>query len=224
MKSLLALLALGLLCVGVAACGGSSNKESASASAPASSTAVTTTTHVDTTSPAVASPSANTQPVHKVTRSDLEKYDRDEDDYIHVPDDHNPAPPGFTPANAADKSAITALVKRYYAAALKGDGAGGCSMIDVGLVKAIPLDYGKLGPSFLRRAAHNCPAVMSLYFKHEHRVLSREVPAMQVARVSVKGNQGVAIMRFGPLHERFITQLREHGRWMIAAVLDGELE
>lgn len=223
MKSLLALFALGLLCIGVAACGSSSNRESASANSPSSSTPATTA-HVDTTSPAVASPSGHPEPAHKVTRSDLEKYDRDEDDYIHVPDDHNPAPAGFTPANAADKRAITALVKRYYAAALRGDGAGGCSMIDVGLVKAIPLDYGKLGPSFLRRAAPNCPAVMSLYFKHEHRLLSREVPAMQVARVSVKGDQGVAIMRFGPLHERFITQLREHGRWMIAAVLDGELE
>jgi hypothetical protein len=224
MKSLLALLALGLLCVGVAACGGSSKTEGGSAGSAKVSSSTSATVHVDTTSPAAASPSAHTQVVHKVSRRDLEKYDRDEDDYIHLPDDSNSAPLGFTPASTTDKRAITALVKSYYAAALRGDGAGGCSLIEVNLVKAIPLDYGKLGPSFLRPAAHNCPAVMSLYFRHEHRKLSREVPQMQVVRVSVKGEQGVAIMRFGPLHERFITQLREHGHWMISAVLDGELE
>lgn len=221
MKSLLALLALGLLCVGVAACGGSSKAEGGSAGSAAASTGATA--HVDT-SPAVASHPVHILPAPKASRSDREKYDRDEDDHIHVADDHNSMPPGFTPADSADKRAITTLVKRYYAAALRGDGVGGCSLIDVGLVKAIPSDYGKLGPSFLRRAAPNCPAVMSLYYKHEHGTLSHEVPRMQVARVSVKGDQGVAIMRFGSLHERFITQLREHGHWMIAAVLDGELE
>src|SRR5690349_3149958 len=97
MKSLLALLALGLLCVGIAACGGSSKPESGSANSASASTG--TTVHVDTTSPAVASPSAHPDPVRKVSRRDLEKYDRDEDDYIEVPDDHNPAPVGFTPAD-----------------------------------------------------------------------------------------------------------------------------
>lgn len=220
MKSLFALLALGLLCVGVTACGGSG--KSASTSAGASAVSSTGTTTVDTTSPAAApaTPAANRNPTP--SRRQLEKYDRDEDDYMNVPDDHNSAPPGYVPANAADKQAIMALVKRYYAAALAGDGARGCSMIDPGLVKAIPLDYGKLGAPYLRRAKGTCPAVMSLMYRHEHRLLAREVPQLK-ARVSVDGNQAVAILRFG-LHERGIAEVREGGAWKIAAVLDGELE
>lgn len=224
MKSLLAL-ALGLLCLGFAACGGSSKTEGAPASAnsqvsPPSGTA----THVDTTSPAVAS---NVEPRvigSTPTRHDLEKNDRDEDDYTKVPDDHNPSPAGYVAAGPADARAITALVKRYYAVALAGDGAKGCSMFTPTFVQAIPLDYGKLGPVYLRRAAGTCPAVMSLLFRHEHHKLSGEIPRMQVVRVSVHGTQGVAFLRFGRLHERSISELREGRKWRIASVLDGELE
>jgi hypothetical protein len=230
MRSLLALLALGLLVVGVTACGGSNSSNNAasasraSSKSPASSGAATATHPPDTTSPAAASPASSPVLVAQPTRHDREKYDRDEDDHTNVPDDNNPSPSGFLVASPADKRAITALVKRYYAAALKGDGASGCSLIDPGLVKGIPLDYGKLGPSFLRRAKGTCPAVMSLYFKHEHRKLTSEVPQLDVPRVSVNGNQGVAFMRFGRLHERFISTLRKGSTWKIASVLDGELE
>jgi hypothetical protein len=221
MKSLLALLALGLLAVAMAACG--SSNHGAASSLVSSSGATSHTASVDTTSPAAApahvAPSTTPQP----TRRQLEKYDRDEDDYQEVVDDHNPVPPGFTPADAADRQAITALVGRYYAAALSGNGARGCSMIQPSLVKAIPLDYGKLGAPYLRRAKGTCPAVMSLMFKHEHRVLAREVPDLHVVRVAVSGTQGVAILRFG-LRERGITEAREGHVWKVAAVLDGELE
>jgi hypothetical protein len=225
MKSLLALLALGLLAVGAAACGGSgSSKNAASASRVSSQSTTVATNPPDTASPAVASRPPHPFTVPKATRRDLEKYDRDEDDYVHVPDDNNPAPTGFTAASPSDKQAITALVKRYYAAALAGDGARGCSMFSAQFAKAIPLDYGKLGPAFLRRAKRTCPGVMSVYFTHEHTKLAREVPRMAVVRVSVNGNQGVAFLRFGALHERGITEIREGGAWKISAVLDGELE
>jgi hypothetical protein len=220
-------LVLAPLGVGVTACGGSSSSNNAASASrlPSGSTASSTATHPpDTTSPAVASPSATPAPVQKPTRRDLEKHDRDEDDYIHLSDDNNPSPPSYVTAGRSDSQAITALVKRYYAAALKGDGASGCSMFAPDFVKAIPLDYGKLGPSYLRRAAGTCPAVMSLLFKHEHRTLAGEVPQLDVVRVSVKGKQGVAFTRFGRLHERFISVLREGDAWTIASVLDGELE
>jgi hypothetical protein len=90
--------------------------------------------------------------------------------------------------------------------------------------QAIPLDYGKLGPHYLRRAAGTCAAVMSLLFKHEHRLLEHEVPGMDVVRVSVHGEEGDAFLRFGPLHERYIPLLRTGRVWGISAVLDGELE
>lgn len=220
-------LMLALLGVGITACGGSNSSNNAASTSrlPSGSTASSVATQPrDTTSPAVASPPATPAPIHKLTRRDLAKYDRDEDDYIHVSDDNNPSPPGYVTASRSDSQAITALVKRYYSAALKGDGASGCSMIDSSFVKAIPLDYGKLGPPYLRRAAGTCPAVMSLFFKHEHRTLAGEVPRLGVARVSVNGTQGVAFIRFGRLHERSISLMREGNAWAIASVLDGELE
>lgn len=223
MRSLLALFALGVLGFGVAACGGSSSpSNSAENGTPAAR--VSSAHPPDTTSPAKASPSAVSGPVHNPTRGDREKYDRDEDDYIHVPDDHNPSPPGYVTAAAPEAKQVEALVRAYYADALAENGAKGCSLIDASFVKAIPLDYGKLGPAYLRRAASTCPAVMSLLFEHEHHLLAHELPEMRIVRVSVKGTQGVAFLLFGRLHERFISVLREGATWRIASVLDGELE
>lgn len=219
MKSLPALLALGLLVLWTTACGSSGHKTASSSSVSSS-----TTTQVKPTNGAVASAPAPGSATPNASASARERHDRDEDDYAKGIDDTNPAPAGYVTAGTADSKAITALVKRYFGAASSGDGARACSMINKGLVKAIPLDYGKLGPSYLRHAAPNCPAVMSLYFKHEHRALSREVPRMQVPRVSVHGDEGVAFLRFGRLHERFISEVRQGGVWKIGAVLDEELE
>lgn len=221
MKSLLAL-ALGFLCLGFAACGGSGKTDGASANSPASSN-TETATHADTTSPAVAS---NVEPLittPKATRREREKHDRDEDDQTRVPDDHNPIPAGYVKAGPTDTRVIAALVKRYYAVALAGDGAKGCSMFSPTFVQAIPLDYGKLGPAYLRRARGTCPAVMSLLFRHEHRALSTEIPHMRIVRVAVDGAQGVVFLLFGRLHERSISVRQAGGAWTIASVLDGEL-
>lgn len=213
---------LALFAVYVCGCGGSgSHDNTASTSSLASGSE--TAEHPDITSPANATPSRSTAPVPKPTRRELEKRDRDEDDYVNLPDDDNPSPVGYVLADSSDRKAITALVKRYYAVALKEDGASGCAMFPPIFAKAIPLDYGKLGPSYLRRAAGTCPAVMSLLFKHEHRTLAREVPQMKVVRVSLGGDRGAAFIRFGPLHERFIVVQRENNTWTIAGVLDGEL-
>lgn len=223
MRSLLALIALGLVGVAVTACGSSSSSENA-ASALRARTATTATHPPNTTSPARAS---DTEPISagpKPTRREREKYDRDDDDHTTVPDDNNPSPPGYTPARPSDARAITALVQRYYAAALAHDGAKGCSMFAPTFVLAIPLDYGKLGPAYLRRAAGTCPAVMSLLFVHEHGKLSDEIPHMRVVRVSDDGTHGIAFLRFGRLYERFISVVREGRTWRIGSVLDGELE
>jgi hypothetical protein len=219
MRSLLALVALGLLGVGVAACGGSHSTRVT----PAVHVSAATDTHPDT-SPAAPSPVSPSQHALTATARDRARYDRDEDDYVHVPDDNNPSPPGYVTASSADGRAATAVVRRYYADALKGDGAKGCLLITPSFVKGIPVDYGKLGPSYLRRAASTCAAVMSLLFKHEHSLLAHEVPVMRIVRVSVSGVQGLVFMRFGPLHERFISLARQGNAWTIASVLDGEAE
>ncbi|MGN6372802.1 MAG: hypothetical protein ACTHM1_07405 [Solirubrobacteraceae bacterium] len=219
MKSLPALLAFGLLVLWTAACGSSKSN-----TASPSNVSSAVTTQVKPTNGAVPSSPTSGFVASNASARDRERHDRDEDDHTTVPDDHNPAPAGYVTASAADAKAITALVKGYFAAALSEDGARACSMIDKGLVKAIPLDYGKLGPSYLRHAAPNCPAVMTLYFKHEHRTLSREVPGMRVPRVSVHGGEGIAFLRFGRVHERFISEFRNGSAWKIGAVLDEELE
>lgn len=229
MKPLLALVALGSLGMTVAACGGSgSTDKPGTAARTSAATAIaphTGETHVHVTNrPAVASPEKPLPPPPKPTRADRERVDRDEDDYLRMPDDHNSNPPGYVNAGPAVTRAVSAVVKRYYSVALKGDGAASCSMFLPTMAQAVPLDYGKLGPSYLRHAASNCPAVMSLLFKHEHSRLAWEVPQMHIVRVSMQGQRADAFLRFGRLHERVIPLWREGSSWRFASVLDGELE
>jgi hypothetical protein len=236
MRALSALATFMLFAASLAACGGSGSSVDASAqhSSTAASASPPSTNSTESSTAAAhspgggrasATPSETSGPLQaNTTPRNREEHDRDEDDFTPVPDDQNPSPVGFAPAGPADRLAITELIKRYYAAALKMDGAKGCSMFGAAMARAVPVTYGEHGARFLRRAAGTCSAVISLLFRHEHRLLVREVPELKVARVSVLGNQGVAFLLFGRLYERDITEMREGGTWKIAAPLDGELE
>ena len=90
--------------------------------------------------------------------------------------------------------------------------------------KAIPLDYGKLGAPYLRRAAvlvqRSCRCSSSTRTPDA----GQGDPANDgTCGVSLGGERGAAFIRFGPLHERFIVVQRENNTWTIAGVLDGEL-
>jgi hypothetical protein len=212
MKSLLGLLAVCLLGIGVTACGETS-KSIGSASQSTSSTAATNTTPSTTPS--------NTAPAPADT-----KVDGDKDNDISAPDDdtkNNSVLDFGHAASASEKQTITALVKRYYAAALAGDGAKACAMLYSTLAEAVPEDYGQSPPGQPYMRGTTCPAVMALLFKHFHKQLAVEVPVLKVSRVRLDEHHGLAVLTFGNLPERDISVAREGHVWKIEALLDSEL-
>lgn len=213
MKSLLALLAIALLSVGVAACGGA-GKGTDAATTAASSSATATTAPAKTVSSAT-----STRGYAKVDA------DKDNDIGAALDDKNNKLALDYGhAASAADKRAVTELIKRYYAVALRGDGAKACAMIISSLSKAVVEDYGhgSVGPAYLQSGT-TCPAVMALLFKHYHTQFTVQVPKLEVPRVRLVGTHGFAILSFGKMPEREISVYREGDTWKVQALLDNEL-
>jgi hypothetical protein len=150
--------------------------------------------------------------------------DSDDDDVERLPnDDNNSAVRDFgSPATAAEAHAISALLRRYYATAAAGNGALACSMILASIVKAVPLNYGVYGPTYMR-GGKTCAQVLVRLFAHEHRRLLAETAHMTVTSVRLQGDLGLAMLGFSGLRERQISLQREHVTWKLAALLDGEL-
>lgn len=201
MRLLLALVA-GLLAIYACACGGATK----STNGTSGSSANATTTSASTPS--------------------YLKVDSDKDNDIGAPYDdtnNNSALDYGHAASAADRQAVTQLVKRYYTIAATGDGAQACSMITPSLSKAVAEDYGhgSAGPSYLSSGT-SCPAVMTLLFKHLHSQLAVELAKLEVTRVRLVGDRGFAILRFGAL-ERELSVGRQGHTWRVQALLDSEL-
>jgi hypothetical protein len=128
-------------------------------------------------------------------------------------------------ASASDARAITALVKRFYAIALSGNGARGCSLLFSTMEEAVPEDYGGPGGGPPPSGNHRtCPEVVSEIFARGHAHLALEVPKLVVRRVRVFERHGIVFLSFGPkLPERKTKVLREGSTWRMAALGDGEL-
>jgi hypothetical protein len=151
--------------------------------------------------------------------------DRDNDVAAPYDDKNNDSQLDYgRPAAPAQQRAAGALLRRYYATALSGDGAAACKMIISTLAESVAEDYGhgSAGPPYLRSGT-TCPGVMDLLFAHFHALLALEVPKLEVARVRVIGKHGLAILRFGNLPERTIPLGQEGTRWKVRALLDTEL-
>jgi hypothetical protein len=205
MKSLLVLLAIVLLSMGGAACGegaGSASQVSSSASSGA---------------PAV------TSSIRGHVRGDD---DADGDGYNYE-DDHSVRDYGHA-ASAADVQAVTAAVKRYYAAAVAGDGATACSLVYSGLAKrsnfseVVPGAYATASNSSVFRGK-TCAQVASLLFELNHQRLTEDVATLEVTGVRVSGAHGLALLAFRRTPERQIAVEHEGGAWKIDGLLDEEL-
>ncbi len=136
--------------------------------------------------------------------------------------DDNPIRFYGRPASAADRRLITALVRRYYAAAAAGDGSTACEMMTAPIVNSIPHTVGgPAGPPYLR--GKTCPLILSKIFKQNHEQLSTYNALMHVDGVRRSGDQALLIMRFKGLPARDIEVVHEHGTWKMDALLDDEL-
>jgi hypothetical protein len=147
------------------------------------------------------------------------KHERNDNGDYHDRDDGATLSLGHA-ADAATRRAITALVKRYYAAAAVEDGRRACSMLPPELAKAVPLDWGgSNGPEYLR-GQKTCQAVMVLLFKHSHDQLSAPVT---VTGVQLNGNSAYAFVGSATMPAGYLIVQRQHGAWAIVALLGNVL-
>lgn len=210
-----------LLALWLAACGGSSTSGSSHASTGSSRSDAATTQASRTATPAP----SETAP------APVERADRDRDNDIGAAKDDtsNSGVLSFgRPATASEQRAVTALIKRYYAAALAEDGARGCAMLYSTLAEAaVEDDAQPPGPPYMY-GAKSCAEVLARLFKHYHPQLAAEVPKLQVTHIRMQEHKGFALLRFGKLPERQIAVGREplgHGRytWKMNTIYDDEL-
>ncbi|MFZ2114909.1 MAG: hypothetical protein WAU77_14395 [Solirubrobacteraceae bacterium] len=213
MRQLLALPTAALLCLGLCACASTRTNSASQVFQNSVATASTAATSTSSSTPS----------------SDYTKVDGDKDNDVGAPSDdtnNNQVSDFGHAASEPYRRAITALVKRYYAAALADDGAKACSMIYSTLAESVPEDYGgashqPLPAPYLR--GETCAAVLTGLFKHLHAQLTVEVPKLEVARVRVEEHHALVLLRFGKLPERQIPVAREGRIWRMEELLDSEL-
>ncbi len=195
-------------CICAAGCGGSGRGTIGDASA--TETATVSTVPTDTT-PAPLQAKADSD--HDNDLSAAEGDDRNNNSTLDFGHE----------ADAAETRTITALIKRYYAAAYAENGAQACSMLYSTLEEAVPEDYGQSPPGPHYMSGTSCPAVLTLLFKHFHPQLALEYPKLAVARVRLVEHHGIVILRFGALPERQISVAREGHVWRLDELLDDEV-
>lgn len=116
-------------------------------------------------------------------------------------------------ASAADRQAITALVRRYYAAAAAADGRTACALLDRNLEHVIAEDYGQ-PPALPYSRGKTCKVVMAKIFRHlTHH--PADLAATAVTGVRVSNNYAFAELssKLTPKGEIFL--LRERGKWTV---------
>jgi hypothetical protein len=228
----LAALALGaLLGAGVGACGGAHHAASTTGGGSA-----TTATRFQ----APPSTTSSTIPPGQAVRGDSDADNpsdidgNGDSDAASVggpdPDNDNPTPQSYRfpdsddaasfayghAPNAATRRAIASIVKRYYAAAAAGDGAGACPLLQPGIARTLPESYaGPLGPAYMRDAK-TCAAVLSLLFGHDRAQLSG---AIELFAVRVAGASARAIVSSRTLPASSLLLMRQGGSWRLVEVL-----
>lgn len=147
------------------------------------------------------------------------KRDRD-NDLDHGDDDGKFLNYGHA-AYAAEARALTALVKRYYAAAAASDGAAACSMLYPFIAESVVEGYGHTRA--LR--GDTCAVVMSKLFAQQHKLLTGKSTTLKMYAIRVNGARALTVLRFAVLPEvRIITERREGSTWKMLNLLDSIIE
>jgi hypothetical protein len=123
-------------------------------------------------------------------------------------------------ADSHDLQAVRTTVERYYSAAAALDGAKACSLMAPSFAKAVPTDYGKFGPPYLR-GAKTCAGVLTLLFKHVRRELGEPV---QVTEVRVKGSTALAFIGSKAMRASVISLNREGADWAVSQTIGAVLQ
>ncbi len=145
-----------------------------------------------------------------------EDEDRDSDHYKHEPDNERELV--GRPAGKADARAVAAVVKRYFAAAAREQGAAACSLLYSPFEELVAQTYGGVGAAPAMRG-NSCAEVAGKLFRLQHRQL-RHATSVRVAAVRVSFSRGIARFGFGASRPTLYTMLhRERGRWKMDELL-----
>jgi hypothetical protein len=126
------------------------------------------------------------------------------------------------PVSTADKLAVTALLKRYYAAAAAANGATACTLLNSKIEGSVVENLGRPPePAYFR--GNTCATVMSKVFALNHRQLSAYAARLTVSTVLLNRTGALAVLDFKTLPGRVIAVTREHGVWKVGSLLDDEL-
>ncbi|HEY5194643.1 MAG TPA: hypothetical protein VIJ39_12325 [Solirubrobacteraceae bacterium] len=131
-------------------------------------------------------------------------------------------------ASANEVRAATALAKRYFAAAAMGNAGAACSLIYTSfttgsrIARAIPPVYAP-APGSNVFSGKSCTQVASVLFQLDHQRLVEEAPTVQVTSLRFSGSEGLALLGFRSIPERWMPMEREWGAWRIGAFVDSEL-
>lgn len=122
-------------------------------------------------------------------------------------------------AGPVDLLAISSVVKRYYAAAVAGDGSASCALLTILFAEAIPEDYGRgAGPSYARGST--CQVVSSKLFRHIHAQLARPIV---VVAVRVQGKMARAMIGSQAAPAAVLPLRGEAGMWKVDSLLASTL-
>lgn len=122
---------------------------------------------------------------------------------------------------AAVQAAITATVKRYYAAASAGEGEAACQLLPPAIASSVAESYGQgVGQSYYLQGAKTCREILTLLFHHFHGELSE---AITVVEVRVKGNSAQVVLSSRKMPASDILLMRRNGAWRVEQLLANQL-
>ncbi|MGN6372804.1 MAG: hypothetical protein ACTHM1_07415 [Solirubrobacteraceae bacterium] len=216
------------LCLGLAACGGSSgthaagrsDASTASAASPPASTTDQTASSAGTAAAAggkkpSAAPVSGPTPPGDQDGDSPNNTALDKDDSFITTFGHAASP--------SERRKITDLVTRYYAAIASGDGATACSLLFFVFVESAAETYGQTSTDATAGRGKSCASVMSKVFGESRAQLTAENRALKVMAVRIQHRRAWVLLRFSPDSVRRLILYREGSSWKVGEALDGEL-
>lgn len=125
-------------------------------------------------------------------------------------------------ADAAKRAAVASLVRDYYDAAAKSDGAAACTVLYSDLAHEMAVNNSRPStPGYLR--GNTCAVVMTKLFRHNLSQMRRFDASASVTSVRVRGDRGFAIVHYEGLPDREFNLRREGKAWKLDSAIDREL-
>ncbi len=131
----------------------------------------------------------------------------DEDDRPIFAYGHHPS--------AGEGRAIASVVKRYYADASAGDGAGACALLVPSIAGSVSEDYGQKAGS-RPQGGETCQAVLSALFRSSREQLAEPIT---LVTVGVEGHDAQVVIGSRKMRASSLQLTRRGGSWKLQQLL-----